>query len=344
MLKIISAASENPFAKKILIFILIIAILILPIISSPYFLNLLITTLFWIYLAQCWNIMSGYAGQFSFGHATFFGLGAYVSAMLFTEVGLTPWIGMIIGGFIASIMGLFIGFLAFRYKLKGHYFALATLAFAEVLRVIFINWRFVKASLGILLPIGDKASNFQFSDPIYFYYIILIMAVIITLIVYKISKIKLGLYLTAIREDEDAASALGVNAYKYKLIAVAISAFLTAFGGSFYVQFYSYIDPELAFSSSISINILTPAIIGGVGTVFGPVVGGLLVTPVSEFTRGLLPGLNMIVYGVILVAVIIFVPDGILGLLKKLRTKLVFILRRKVGTINGINTESEKSN
>ncbi|KKM10119.1 hypothetical protein SY88_15910 [Clostridiales bacterium PH28_bin88] len=328
-------APKNKKQNGLLLLALAAVLLLLPLGLDSYYLNLLIVTVYGVYLAQCWNIMSGYAGQFSFGHATFFGLGAYTSSMLFTEVGLTPWLGMLIGGVLAALAGWVIGFLAFRYRLKGHYFALATLAFAETLRVIALNWRFVKGAMGILIPLGEKPTNFQFGEPIYFYYIILAMAILITFLVHKLAKSKLGLYMVAIRENEDAAEALGVGAFKYKLIAVSVSAFLTALGGTFYVQFYSYIDPELAFGNHVSVNILTPVIIGGVGTVWGPVLGSLVLTPISEITRGLFPGLsgiNMIIYGAILIVAIMYLPEGIIGLIQNIWHHK--IVARRQGTVS----------
>ena len=301
------------------LFILLIALFLFPPLFDSYYLNLLIVIVYGIYLAQCWNIMSGLAGQFSFGHATFFGLGAYTSSLLFIKAGLTPWLGMLTGGAVAAAMGLFIGFLAFRYRLKGHYFALATLAFAEIFRVLALNWRFMGGAMGILIPLGDRPAYFQFKETIYFYYIILVMALLITFLVYRLGRSKLGLCLVAIRENEEAAEALGVNSFRYKLAAVSLSAFLTSLGGTFYAQFYSYIDPELTFGSNVSVNILTPAIIGGVGTVWGPVVGSLVLTPISEFTRGALSsGISLIVYGLIIIAVIIYLPEGIVGFVQKI--------------------------
>ncbi|MCL6448118.1 MAG: branched-chain amino acid ABC transporter permease [Armatimonadetes bacterium] len=327
---------------SVALFFLLIALFLFPPLLDSYYLNLLIVIVYGIYLAQCWNIMSGLAGQFSFGHATFFGLGAYTSSLLFTKAGLTPWLGMLTGGAVAAVMGLFIGFLAFRYRLKGHYFALATLAFAEIFRVLALNWRFMGGAMGILIPLGDQPAYFQFKETIYFYYIILIMALFITFLVYRLGRSKLGLYLVAIRENEEAAEALGVNSFRYKLAAVSLSAFLTALGGTFYAQLYSYIDPELTFGSNVSVNILTPAIIGGVGTVWGPVVGSLVLTPISEFTRGALSsGISMIVYGLIIIAVIIYLPEGIVGFIQKIWRRRA-ILRQKANPAETVPGEIQK--
>lgn len=325
---------------------LIILLLILPWKVESYILNLLVMTAFGAYLAQCWNIMSGYAGQFSFGHAAFFGIGAYTSSLLFVDFGISPWIGMIIGSALAGIVGLGIGYVSFRYKLKGHYFALATLAFAEIFKVIVMNTPQLKGAMGILIPLSSKWTNFQFGNKVYFFYIILAMVMGLTLLLRYISKNRLGLYFVAIRENEDAAAALGVNVFQYKLIALGISASLTALAGTFYAQYYSYIDPNLAFGSDVSINAIIPAIIGGVGTVWGPIAGALLLLPISELTGSLLAnysGMNMIVYGLILIIVIMYLPEGVVGFVQNKRSnnktrKLVpqnIVINRKEDEING---------
>ncbi|KJS87801.1 MAG: hypothetical protein JL57_13345 [Desulfosporosinus sp. BICA1-9] len=286
---------------------------------NTYYLNLVIMAIFGAYLSQCWNVMSGYAGQFSFGHAVFFGLGAYTSTVLFVDFGVSPWVGMIIGSIVACLVGLLIGYLSFRYHLKGHYFALATLAFAEIFRVIFTNWPFVKGSMGILLPLTGKPTQMQFENKVYYYYLILIITVLLTGFLKYISKTRLGLYFIAIRENEDAADALGVDILHYKLIALGISAALTALAGTFYAQYFYYIDPHLVFGSEVSINAIIPAIIGGVGTVWGPIIGSLVLMPISELTRTLLAdysGMNLMVYGLILMIVIIYLPEGVMGFIQ----------------------------
>lgn len=301
-----------------------LVLLIIPRFVNSYLLNLLIMAAFGAYLTQCWNLMSGYAGQFSFGHAAFFGLGAYTSSLLFVDFGLSPWLGMFIGAVVAGIIGLIIGYMSFRYHLKGHYFALATLAFAEILRVIFINWPFVKGAMGILIPLSSKWTMFQFQDKVNYFYVILIMLVFLTLLLNFISRTRLGLYFVAIRENEDAAAALGVDVFRYKLIALSLSAALTALAGTFYAQYFSYIDPNLAFGSGVSINAIIPAIIGGVGTVWGPVIGSIILTLISELTNTLLAnysGMSMMVYGFILVVVVIYLPEGFVGLIQNRRSR-----------------------
>lgn len=297
---------------------------VLPWFVNSYLLNLLIMAAYGAYLSQCWNVMSGYAGQFSFGHAAFFGLGAYTSTLLFVNAGVSPWLGMAAGAVVAGVIGLIIGYLSFRYRLKGHYFALATLAFAEILRSIFTNTPFFKGAMGILIPISSEWTVFQFTNKVYFYYVIVALLVSLTVLLSYISRTRLGLYFVAIRENEDAAAALGVNVFRYKLVALALSASLTALAGTFYAQYFSYIDPHLVFGSEVSINAIIPAIIGGVGTVWGPILGSLVLTPISELTGTLLAnysGMNLMVYGLILIIVIIYLPEGVMGWIQDRRSQ-----------------------
>lgn len=306
------------------LFCLIILFCIPPFMGS-YFLHILIMCCFYAYLSQSWNILSGYAGQFSFGHAAFFGIGAYTSSLLFVNWGVSPWLGMFIGGIMSMFAGLFIGYLCFRYGMKGTYFGMTMLAFAEVLRLFTINNEFLRGSLGILIPLGESILNFQFIERLPYYYIILIMMLAITYITYKIENAHIGLYFVAIRENEEAAASLGVNVTIYKLIALAISSFSAALGGTFYAQYMYYIDPFLVFGISTTVDMILPSIIGGVGTVLGPIIGAFTLTPLSEVTRmtlGRYKGIHLMAYGAILVIMISFAPEGELGLIKKLLVKM----------------------
>ena len=309
-----------------------IAFAILPFFVSNFQLNLLTSLLYWAYLGTAWNIMGGYAGQFSFGHAAFFGIGAYTSTVMYADFGISPWIGMVTGMFFAAIFGAAMGWLTFRFGVKGHFFALATFAFAEMLRLIAQDWDFINASIGLNLPIigGDSWGQMLFEEtPLNYYHLILGMLVVGTIVSIWIYRNKLGYYLQAIREDEDAASALGVNTLNYKIIAVAISAALTAAGGTFFAQRFTFIDPSLVFGVSISIDILLRPIFGGSGTVWGPLVGAILLTPLEEFTREFVrnppeilgfiegrSGVDVMLFGVIVIIVVIFMPDGVVGSLK----------------------------
>jgi branched-chain amino acid transport system permease protein len=304
--------------------VLVLAI-IAPRFLDTYYQHILIVILFWAYLGSCWNILGGYAGQFSFGHAAFFGIGAYTSSLLFVDFGITPWVGMFLGGILAMLLGLFVGYLVFRYGLKGPYFALSMLAVAEMLGVIAVNWKVVKAALGILIPLGNSFWKFAFEDRLPYYYIILAMTIGIIILTKWVQESRTGHYFVAIREDEDAAKALGINIRRYKIIAMALSGFTTALGGSFYAQYYYYVDPDLSFGAHVSVDILLRPIVGGPGTVFGPLVGSLLLSPLSELTRSLFrqySGLQLMIFGSILIAVIIFLPRGVIGLIGDIYGKI----------------------
>lgn len=318
---------EERLGKPQLVLILVASLLVLlsPSLLSSYRLNLVVSILSAAYLAQCWSLMSGFAGQFSFGHAAFYGLGAYTSSMLYTDFGITPWVGMLFGMLVAGLVAALIGVLSFRYKLRGDYFALATLAFAEMLRIIFNNTEFLHAAQGVMITYKKDWRVMQFSGKAGYVYMAFIMLAVITFALYRLRRSKTGLYFVAIRENEDAAQALGINAFRYKMLALVASAMCTALAGTFYAQYYKFIDPSLVFGSSVSTNALLPCILGGMGTVFGPILGAVIVEPISELTNAYLSaftGMNMVVYGVILVAVVILLPKGVGGLLNDLSRKL----------------------
>jgi branched-chain amino acid transport system permease protein len=284
-------------------------------------LNMLIITLVWATTAQAWNIMSGYTGQFSFGHAAFFGLGAYTTIILTGTFGISPWIGMLLSSVIAAVYGLLIGALTFRYDLEGHYFALATLAFAELLRYVFTNVPQLGGASGFFRPLAREYADgpglvaFQFTGDLPYYYLILGFLTVVTVVSLAINRSQLGYYLFAIREREQAAAAIGVPTYRYKLLAVAVSAFFTAWPGAFWAMYFNTIRPSTVFDLLVNVEILLPAIVGGVGTVLGPIVGSLIVIPVGEFVRQSfeIPGLNNAVYGAILIAIVLYSPKGVVS-------------------------------
>lgn len=290
------------------------------VVRDPYFLHAATTVLLFAYLASSWNIIGGLAGQHSFGHSAFFGIGAYVSTLLFIYWNVPPFLGMIIGGVIAAGASIGIGYPCF--KLRGPYFALSTLAFTEIFRIVATTTEQVgpidlKGAAGILISLrpGNSFGNFQFSEKAYYYYIILAMLMVILFVYDRIEKSRWGLYLAAIRDNEDAARSIGINATRYKIVALMISAFFGATAGTFYAQFLLYIEPIL-FSSALSIEILLIAIVGGAGTLMGPFLGSLILTPISELTRtylgGTYAGVQLIIYGGVLVAVMMFAPQGII--------------------------------
>jgi len=275
----------------------------------------------WALFALSLNLLVGYTGLVSFGHAAYFGIGAYTSTLLFLRLGVSPWLGMLAGGVLAAAFGLAAGYLSFRYGLRGPYFSLVTLAFAEMLRVIAVNTKAVGSSLGLVIPNREPAPvNFVFAGKLSYYYVILAMAVGAVWITRRVARSKLGYSLLAIRENEDAAEASGVDALGMKLRAMAISSFLTALGGTFYAQYFAYIDPTITFGPSVSIQGLLQAIVGGAGTVLGPVVGAFVLTPMSELSRAAIrgrAGVDVMLYGIVLILVISFLPRGILGSLRR---------------------------
>lgn len=283
--------------------------------SNSYVIHLLILMLFFAVLSEAWNILGGYTGQFSVGHAALFGVGAYTSTILFINWKTSPWLGMFVGAGFTVILAVITGFLCFR--LRGPFFSLATIAFAEVSRLLFLDLgSLTGGTSGLLVPLlGDSPINFQFLDRRPYYYIIFIMLLGTVYVTYRLRNSKRGLRLMAIREDEDAAQSSGINILRHKLIALAISAFITAMAGTFYAQYILFIHPDSTMSVDFSIQIALPAIVGGMGTISGPVIGAFMLTPISEFTRALLgggyAGVYLIIYGSVLILTMLLVPGGI---------------------------------
>ncbi len=287
----------------------------------PSVLHIMIMIFLYAIMGQGWNVLGGYAGQFSFGHSLFFGIGAYVSTLLFIHFGLSPWVGMFFSCSAGIVMGLFLGYLSFRYGLKGPFFALIMLAFAEIFHMITMGWRAVGGALGLLVPLkGNSPLLMQFLGKEPFYFLTLWMTVGSLYLVWRIEGTRTGLYFLATREDHDAAEALGVNTFRSQMAAMVISSGMTAIGGTVYAQYLLYIDPDSTFGVANSVEIMLRPIIGGPGTILGPLLGSVLLTPLSEITRLAFQsysGVHLMIYGIILVLVIMFLPDGIIGLAKK---------------------------
>jgi branched-chain amino acid transport system permease protein len=295
----------------------VIALAAFPHVGGRFYVDLVLTTMILAIFALSLELLVGHVGLVSFGHAAFFGVGAYTSTLLLLRAGVSPWLGMLAGGALAAAFGLFQGYLSFRYGLRGPYFSLVTLAFAEMLRVVAVNAKAVGGSLGLVVPTGVPAPwLFVFGGKLPYYYVILGMTGVALLITAGVARGRLGYALIAVRENEDAAEAAGVNALGSKLAAMALSSFLTALGGTFYAQYFAYIDPTITFGPAISIQALLPAIVGGAGTVLGPLLGSFALTPISELTRAVLrgrAGADIMLYGLILVLVISFLPQGLMG-------------------------------
>lgn len=288
---------------------------------SQYVIHLAVMILFFAYLGTAWNILGGYAGQFSFGHAAFFGLGAYTSSLLYIHYGVSPWLGMALGGLAGALLGLVSGVLSFRYGLRGPYFALVMLAFAEMLRLLFETWMSRSYPLGLPIPLrGTSLADFQFKNKGHYFYIVLVMLIGATWLCHRLARSKIGAYWMAIRDNEDAAEALGIDAFAYKLLAMAISAFLTATGGTFYAQYFLALEVNEMFGVQVSVEILLSAIIGGAGTVLGPLVGAAALQLLAEVTRVYIrafSGFDLMVYGCVLILVIIFLPQGLVEGLRR---------------------------
>jgi branched-chain amino acid transport system permease protein len=287
---------------------------------TPTLMHLIIMMFLFAIMGQGWNILGGYAGQASFGHAVFYGTGAYVSTLLFIRLGISPWIGMLVAIAVGVALGLFIGFLSFRYGLKGPFFALIMLAFAEIFHMVAMGWPAVGGSSGLLIPLsGNSPLKMQFTNKTAFYFMTLWMLIGSIYLVWRLERSRIGLSFLAIREDHDAAEALGVDTFKMQMIAMALSAGITAMAGTVYAQYLLYIDPDSVFGTLNSVEIMLRPIIGGAGTVFGPLLGSLILTPLAEYSRLALQsysGVYLMWYGVILIVVIIFLPNGVMGLFK----------------------------
>jgi branched-chain amino acid transport system permease protein len=288
--------------------------------ASNVVLNFLVMALLIALAGQGWNLLGGYGGQYSFGHAAFFGTGAYVTAILQVRYGVNAWVGFVIGIAAGALVGAIIGALTFRSGLKGSYFSLVTLAFAEVLRIVASVAPITGAGVGTLIKLDLRPEAFQFQSRAPFYWIALALVALSLVIMRAIESSRFGAYLVAVRENEDAAKALGVDTFRVKLGAMIVSAAITAMAGCFYAQYFLFLDAPIAYGPWISIDALLAPIVGGVGTLFGPLIGALVIKTLGEATKlvtGGAPGLDLVIYGVVLVAVVGLAPRGIAGLLSR---------------------------
>jgi branched-chain amino acid transport system permease protein len=298
--------------------VLLVVLLAAPKLLGGYALSVLILILYFAYVGQAWNIMMGFAGQLSLGHALYAGIGGYVAAGLYTHYGIGPWAGVFVAVAAAVAAGSIVGYLGFRFSLAGVYFALLTIAFSEFTRIGFDNWPWAGGSGGMFLKVERNVSDIPNlrGGPVMFYYVILAMAVGILALCRWLLESRLGRYWLAIREDAEAAQAVGVPVFRCKMAAVTISAALTALAGVWNAFYYNNLFPETAFAMGRSIEITLSPIIGGLGTLFGPIVGAVVLTGMGElFTSASdmfhLPGLKQIFYGVALAAIVMYRPAGI---------------------------------
>jgi branched-chain amino acid transport system permease protein len=325
------------YKKWITYALLLIAVCVIPLlVKKVTLMNMFILILLGGYMGMCWNLMSGLTGCFSMGHAVFFGLGAYTVAVLYGDLGISPLIGMFAGGIVAALGGFVMGLASLR--LKHHFFGLATLAFAEICASYFVATKVlfglkINGAQGYMIPAENSFAALQFEEKSGYYYLLLIMVLILLAITIIIMNSRLGYFGKSIKDDQGAAEAVGVKTTQTKIIIATISAFLTAFAGGFYVVFMRYIEPSIVFDFGISVDMICYTVMGGVGTVFGPLLGAALLVPLKEIVRSTLgsswQGLHIIIYGVITIIVLILLPEGIIGGIKQLYKKLKKTLGRK---------------
>jgi branched-chain amino acid transport system permease protein len=290
-------------------------LLVLPAVLGSRALTVVGFIFFYAYLGQAWNLISGYGGQLSAGHAAFVGVGAYTTTLLAMHAGVSPWLGMLAGGALAALLGAVVGFLGFRFGLRGFYFVLLTVAFAEVCRIVALNTDAVGGAIGLYIQFTGDPWQLHFPDNRGYYYVALGLMLVATGIAALVERSRLGAYLTAIREDEDAAEALGVDTLRYKLIAIVLSAFLTGIGGAFYANYLFSLQPGVVFGVPLSVDIILRPVVGGAGTLMGPILGSFILSPLAELSRSYfsqagLVGSHLVVYGLLLIAVVLFLPQG----------------------------------
>jgi branched-chain amino acid transport system permease protein len=303
------------------VLLVLAALLPLPL-HDVYTRNLIIITVLFAGLSQAWNILGGYCGQISLGHAVYFGVGGYVSTMLLTRLGVPPSAGMLAGGALGGAMALLVGWPCFR--LSGHYYAIATVVVGEIGFLLFLNWDFVGGATGINIPyvraIGDSYVWMQFrTAKLPFHYIVLAFTALTWVAAFVLEGSRFGYVWRAVKDDPVAARSLGVAIFPSKMAAAAVSGFATGVGGALYAQYVGYIDPDSIMSGQLSILIALPAVLGGVGTLWGPLVGAAVLIPLSEVTRSYLGGsgrgVDLMIYGALIVVVALARPQGLVSLL-----------------------------
>jgi len=304
------------------------AVLVYPLLVPNYLITVGMLVFFIAFLGQSWNVAGGFAGQTSFGHAVFFGVGAYTSTILHVSHGWNPWLAWPVATAMGGLVGAGIAFLSFRAGLRGSYFALITLAFAEVFRIVANSATFTRGGLGMLIKADSRLENFQFTTPIAPYYLALALCLVSLGIAWRLTRGRFGARLVAIRENEDAARALGIDVFAEKVKVLTLSGAMCAAGGTFYAQKYLYIDPSIAFGIDKSVEMLLVTMVGGAGTIFGPLIGSIVLTAINELTRNaasVFPALknvqplSLIVYGAMLILIVARLPDGFASLLWRRR-------------------------
>jgi branched-chain amino acid transport system permease protein len=310
-----------PRRGLVLLAVLLALLAVFPVFASGYLLAVGFLILYFAYVGQAWNVMMGFAGQLSLGHSLYVGLGAYAAAALYVHFGLSPWIGLGASIAVCALAGAVIGFLAFRFGVSGVYFAILTIAFAEFARIGFDHFPWVRGSSGLFLPVANYAGNDLWNlrgSPVMFYYLMLALTAGAFVLCHALLRSRMGYYWLAIRESPEAAQALGVNVFRCKMVAVVVSAAMTSLSGVMFAFYYNNLFPEQIFHVARSIELILGPIIGGIGTLFGPIVGAFLLTGLAEGLRELMlrlgidvPGVKQVFYGLCLLLVVVFLPDGV---------------------------------
>lgn len=295
---------------------LAVALLVPFLTDDPSHLNMAILALMAAQVGVAWNLLGGYAGQVSLGHVAFYGLGAYTSTLLLVKFGINPWLGMLAGGVAAAVLSAGVGWSCFR--LKGHYFTMATIAVAEIVQIVFTNWEYAGTAVGLTIPMEPQGLGAMvFAGKAAYYWLALGLLVVTLLAALAVERSFLGYYFRAIKDEPDAARSIGVNIALYKQVALSLSAFFTALGGSLYAQKELYIDPGSVLSTALSIKMALVSILGGVGTLFGPVIGSVVLTAIEELSRasfgGTGRGTDTVIYAGLIVVIAVFYPSGIIG-------------------------------
>jgi branched-chain amino acid transport system permease protein len=308
-------AKRNYFSLGLPLFALLTLMGILPILSSHHFyLHMLTLVYIFAFFSQAWNLISGFGKQFSLGHVAFFGLGAYVTGILYADYGISPWVGLLLGGVLGALLSLVIGIATFR--LRAFFFTLSTIACAEALRVLITYWRLASTGLGTTIPSKPGLWNLSFETEIGYTYFAYFLLVIIVFVTARMIHTRIGFYLLATGGDEEAAMSLGINTFRIKLLVFGISGFFTAVGGGFYCMYTRYVEPSIAFNIDFSVQFAVFTIVGGIGTIAGPIIGSALLVPLSTFFRswigGLFTPIGYFTYGILLIVIIMFMPGGLM--------------------------------
>jgi branched-chain amino acid transport system permease protein len=309
--------SQGSLGRRIVVGAAVLVALFPLVVTRPTWQNAVILMLMTAQLGVAWNILGGYAGQVSLGHAAFFGTGAYVSSLLSLKLGLSPWLGMIAGGVTASLFSIVVGWPCFR--LRGHYFAMATIAVVEIVQAVVNGSEALGGAVGLYLPLTERGlAGFVFNrSKLPYHYIALALLALTLLVNWLVARSRAGYYLRAIKDEPDAARSLGVSLTRYKLYAIALSSFFAATGGTLYAQKELFVDPGSTLSTALSIKMALVVILGGVGTLFGPVLGAAVLTAIEEATRILFGGsgrgTDVVVYGLLIVLIAVYQPAGLMG-------------------------------